>query len=610
MSDNSDDGLSVPDPSSLAEQVVEGVGVAPGIAIGTVFRYCAVTPDVNRTQIDSGEVDAELELLEDALQRAKDEFEKIRSVAQDKLGPDGRAIFDAQAMMLRDDEVLQSVRQRIREDHESASHALSAVLQEHRRRLKGSDDEYLRERSHDLEDLRERLLRALQRGKAAATIEPNSIVVANRLTAADVIRFSRHGMLGCVMARGGHSSHVSIIARALNIPAIVGAEGANDAVSDHDRVILDGHRGRLVVNPSAETLERYRRRRARHRSLSDQQELLADKPAVTTDGHRIALRANVEFGEALDSVEDYGAEGIGLMRTEMLFLGGRTGALTEEEQMDVYRTAAEATGEHGATIRLLDLGGDKLLSFAQDEDNPFLGWRGIRVLLDRPEQLLRPQIRALLRSNVHGQLRILLPMVTHLDEVHRVQSVLEEEANRLNRRGVPHDPDLPLGVMVEVPAVALQAQAFAEVADFLSIGTNDLTQYVLAVDRGNDLVADRFDALHPAVLNLVRRTVAAGWATDTPIAICGEIASDIYAVPILVGLGLDVLSAVPSSLPVMKRVITELAQEEARTLAKEACAALDAATVRRQAREWVEKEVDPGRFADAQSSVEDPPSGS
>jgi phosphotransferase system enzyme I (PtsI) len=597
MTDVSPDANSSREAPSPAENVIEGVGVAPGIAIGGVYHYQAATPEVVNDEIKPSDVTSELDLFEQALQRAKEEIETARSVAADKLDPAGEAIFEAQEMMLKDEEFLGAVRRRVREEHESAAYALVTVLQAHRRRLEESDDEYLRERANDLEELQSRLLQAVQQGKAAATIESNSIVLADRLTAADVVRFSRHGILGLVMGRGGRTSHVSIIARALNLPAVVGAHSATDA-SDHDRVILDGLRGRLIVHPTADTLELYRKRRAQHQSLADEQDHLAGQPAETTDGHRIRLRANVEFGEALDTLDGHGAEGIGLMRTEMLFLGGREGALTEDEQTDVYRQAAEATGEHGATVRLLDLGGDKLLPSAQQENNPFLGWRGIRVLLDRPEQFLRPQIRALLRANAKGSLRVLLPMVAHLDEVRRVQSVFDEEADRLDAQGVTHDPDLPLGVMVEVPSVALQAQAFAEIADFLSIGTNDLTQYVLAVDRGNDLVADRYDALHPAVLGLVKRTVEAGQATNTTIALCGEIASDASAVPILVGLGLHELSVASSSLPVVKGIINEIDQDDAAALAEEACSASDAVAVRRRAREWLNQYVDADRFSE------------
>ena len=578
------------------ERTIDGIGVAPGIAIGTVHCYKVDRPEVTRTHVSPGAVDDELVLLDDALDRAEEELDRVRSVARDRLGAEGNAILAAQELMLQDEEVLAPVRRRIREDHESAAHALSEELREYRRRLETSDDDYLRERAGDLEELETRLLQFLQRGKTAATIQPNAIVVADRLTAADVLRFRRHGMLGCVTARGGETSHVSIIARALNLPAVAGADGLLDTVSDHDPVILDGRRGRLIVHPRADTLERYRAQRARHRSMVEAQ-TQTEGPTITRDDRRITLRANIDFGASLESVEESGAEGIGLMRTEVLFLSGREESLQEDEQYAVYRRAAEASGACGATIRLLDLGGDKMLPFPGEEENPFLGWRGIRVLLDREDDLLRPQVRALLRANRHGTLRLLLPMVSHLDEVHRVQAILNEEADRLDGDGIPHDADLPLGVMVEVPAVALQARRFAEVADFLSIGSNDLTQYVLAVDRGNDRVADRYDALHPAVLGLMRRTVRAGQATNTPVTLCGEVASDVHALPVLLGLGLEAFSVSPPYLPTVKHVVAATAVADAEALADEALDAPDAGTVRHRARVWCDENYDSGVFS-------------
>jgi phosphotransferase system enzyme I (PtsI) len=575
-----------------AERRVEGIGVAPGIAIGTVHRYQLDTPEIHRREISPDEVEDELSLLADALDRAEQELARIRAVAQDRIGEEGEALLDAQEMMLRDDEVLDPIRERIREKGESAAQALSTVLRAHRRRLEASDDEYLRERAGELEEFESRLLQSLQRGKAAATIQPSSIVVADRLTAADVIRFQRHGMLGCVTCRGGETSHVSIIARALNLPAVVGAEGVLESVADHDRIIVDGRRGRVIVHPTADTLDRYRKRRAHQQARLDEQDRTALTPARSADGRRVALRANVDFAGTLDSLDRYGAEGIGLMRTELLFLSGVEESLSEDRQRAVYRHAAEASGEHGATVRLLDLGGDKMLPFAQQEQNPFLGWRGIRVLLDRTDDLLRPQVRALLRANRHGTLRMLLPMVAHLDEVHRVRSVVEEEAERLDAQDVPHDADLPIGVMVEVPVVALQARRFAEAVDFLSIGTNDLTQYVLAVDRGNDRVADRYDALHPAVLGLIRRTVEAGRTTDTPVVLCGEVAGDVHALPILLGLGLDGVSVSPPYLPTVRHVVANTTIADTQALVERVLETPDAGTVRHHARVWCDEQYD------------------
>ena len=597
MSDPASHSDSSSEVVPSTERVVEGIGVAPGIAIGTVYRYQVDPPSVSRRKIEPDEVEAELALLDDALERAHQELSTVHAVAEERLDDDGEAIFAAQQMMLRDEELLSPIRRRIRDEHESAAHALSDVLESHRRRLESSDDQYLRERAGDLRDLETRLLQALDRGKTATRIDPNSIVVADQLTAADVIRFSRHGMLGFITARGGETSHVSIVARALDLPAVVGAGDLAD-VATHDRAILDGREGRLIVHPSDPSLERYRTRRAHRESLLNAATDADGAPTTTADGRTVTVRATVDFGVTLEGLDRHDADGIGLMRTEVLFLRGDHGSLDEDRQLEVYRRAAELSGPHGATIRLLDMGGDKILPFSQEEDNPFLGWRGIRVLLDRPE-LLRPQLRALLRANRHGSLRVLVPMVTGLEEVRRVRTLLEEEADRLSAEDVPHDPALPLGVMVEVPAVALQAELFAEATDFLSIGTNDLTQYVLAVDRGNDLVADRYDALHPAVLRLIRRTVEAGRTTDTPVALCGEMGGDVHALPLLLGLGLDTVSVPPPYLPTVRHVIAETSAAAAEPLASDALSAPDAATVRRRVRAWCDEHYDSDLFRDA-----------
>ncbi|MFB6248611.1 MAG: phosphoenolpyruvate--protein phosphotransferase [Salinibacter sp.] len=601
MSDASSQSGSDAARDAPMDRVLSGIGVAPGIAIGTVYCHEAAPPPVARTQIDPGEVKTELSLLDAALERARQELAAVRSVAEDRLDEEGEAILAAQGMMLRDEEVLGPVRRRIRERHESAAYALTTVLEAHRQRLEDSEDEYLRERAGDLQELETRLLRALDRRRTAARIDPSSIVVADQLSATDVIRFGEHGMLGFATAHGGETSHVSIVARALNLPAVVGVDDVPAAAPSRATAIIDGHRGRLVVAPSADTVKWYRTRRARHEALRHQHGSTDGPPPTTADGHSITLQATVDFGTTLDDFDSTGADGIGLMRTEVLFLQGEPEPLSETRQAALYRRAAERAGPAGATIRLLDLGGDKGIPYATTEENPFLGWRGIRVLLDRPDELLRPQLRALLRANRHGSLRVLLPMVTHLDEVHHVRTLLAEEAQRLSDAGAAHDAALPVGTMVEVPSVALQADRFARAVDFLSIGTNDLTQYVLAVDRGNDWVAERYDALHPAVLALLRRTIDAGRAADTPVALCGEVAADVSAVPLLLGLGLDTLSVPPSYLPLVRHVVAETPLAAAEALADDLLRAPDAGTVRRRLREWCDQHLD----ADLFSAVED-----
>ena len=576
------------------ERVFEATGAVPGIAIGTAYRYDASVPDVRRDTIAPAEVEAELELLDNAVQRAEQELDTVRALTPEGLEADANALIEAQALMLRDEEFLHSIRERIREHHESAGAAVTAVLKTHRARLQASDDEYLRDRTGDLVDLEKRLLRSLRRGKVAANIDADSVLVAQNLTATDLLRFSRHSLRGCVTAKGGATSHLSIVAKALNLPLLVGAGEAVNIVSSGDLVVLDGDEGQLLLHPNGPTLEHYRQQQTDAPVGSPMEEEENGGPLRTTDGQAVTLRANIGVEEELDLLTNYGADGVGLLRTELFFLAKRGGTLAENQQTNVYRTVAEATGAAGATIRLLDLGGDERIPqmhTGPPEANPFLGWRGIRMLLDRPDELLRPQLRALLRANQHGTLRLLLPMVTDLEEVHRVRALLKEESDRLSAKNVSHDPNLPLGIVVEVPAAALQAHAFTEHVDFFSIGTNDLTQYVLAVDRGNDRVAARHSALHPAVLGLILRVVEAGRSAGCPVEICGEVASDIQAVPVLLGLGVDTFSVSPHYLPAVQRIVRSVRYEDAKALAREALQATDAETVRRRARKWISAHV-------------------
>ena len=569
------------------EKLFEGISLSPGVAIGQAYLYARASDGITKQSIDREEVEKEVALFEEAVARAEHELNKIIALSREKLGEESTAIFEAQRMMLRDEGLLDPVRCRIREERQNAGYAVQAVMKQHRRRLEASDDEYLRERASDLTDVQDRIIRQLRRGKLSARVDANTVVVAENLGASDVIRFNNHGILGCVSEHGGATSHVALIARALGLPAVAGIPRVTERVPAGATVVLDGLQGRLIVNPSAETVRFYRERMARYHELMHENEALAELPTETRDGHRIQLMANVEFRQELDLIARYGAEGIGLLRTEMLFLMRRDISLSEEMQYEVYREIIEAVRPGVSTIRMLDLGGDKMLPLAHREHNPFLGWRGIRVLLDRPE-LLRPQLRALLRASVHGPLRILLPMVTHRDEVRRFKTVMREVRAELAARGEAVDGDVAVGVMVEVPAVALRPEAFAPEVDFFSIGTNDLTQYVLAVDRGNELVADRFDALHPAVLSLVKRTVDAAHAHGISASLCGELGSDPTAIPILVGLGLDQISASPTYLPPLKRVIRAVRLSDAQALAERVLRADDVRTVHAINREWLQ----------------------
>lgn len=562
-----------------------GIGVSPGIAIGPVFRYEGEAYEAEAELLEADEIEAELQRFEMAIARSERELRKIVTVAHEKLGVSSGVIFDAQLLMLRDPAFYEGTAELIREHRHTAGYAVHSVLDKHQQRMEASGSASLRELAADIEDVQNRVLRNMRQGKALSKIDPEHIVVAENLTAADVLLFSRRGILGCVLDFGGPTSHVSIMARALGVPAAVSLHGLSEVVRTGDPLILDGFSGTVILDADDETLAGYREKQARYVALSAESGALAAMPSETQDGHHVQLQANLEFREELPLLLEYGAEGVGLFRTEMLFLK-RGRALDEAQQFEVYRDVVRAAAPHAVTFRLIDLGGDKLLPMAHREANPFLGWRGVRILLDKPH-LLRPQLRAILRVGVEGSARILLPMISSISEVREIKATIEEVKAELREEDIPFAPDIPLGIMVEVPAVALQADRFAAEADFFSIGTNDLTQFTLAVDRGNDLVAARFSELHPAVLALIRKTVEAGKRAGIPVSLCGEMAADPRVTPLLVGLGLDALSASPAYLTLVKRVLRAMTFAEARSLAEAALVQPDAAAVTHLLDRWI-----------------------
>ena len=557
--------------------------MAPGVAIGPAYLFAAGAYQATPDHLDPADVEAELERFERAIQRSERELRKITVVAREKLGEGSAGIFDAQGLILRDRQFYDAVVEHVRDNAAGAGWAVQSVLDEHRRRLESSPNASLRERAADFQDVQNRVLRNLQQGRAGSKIDPHRVVVAQNLTAADVLLFSRRGVLGVVLDFGGPTSHVSIMARALGVPAVVSLHGLAEHVGPDDVVIVDGFSGTVIVNPEPETLVAAELKAAQFARITADREALLEMPSETKDGHPVALQANVEFREEFPLLHEYGAEGVGLFRTEMLFLTqGR--ALDEEQQYEVYRDAIVASAPHAVTFRLLDLGGDKVLPMSHREANPFLGWRGIRILLDKPD-LLRPQLRAVLRaaaaSTDDAPPRVLLPMVSGIEEVREFRRAYRAVCDDLRAEGIEHRPDVPLGIMVEVPSVAIQAELYTKTVDFFSIGTNDLTQFTLAVDRGNDLVADLYHELHPAVLGLIAHTAKTANEAGIPVSVCGEVAADPRVTPLLVGLGVRTLSASPAYLTLVKRVIRAFTLEEAEDLARRALRQPDATSVGR-----------------------------
>lgn len=573
-------------PAHGDANVLSGLGVSPGIAIGPVYLYARAAFDVEHRELAESETEEEAERFEWAVSRAERDLRKILALAREKLGEESVEIFYAQLLMLRDEALYQEVVHRIRTEHCNADYAVMKVMTQHRQRMEASTSEYLRDRAHDLQDVEDRLIMHLRRGKHLSAIAPATIVVSENLTAADLLLFSRRGVLGCALDRGGATSHVSIMARALGIPAVVSLHGFTRAVQTDDLVIVDGIEGKVIINPDAETLAAYRTRQERYRRLLQAHKQLASLPAETLDQYRVHLRANVELIEELKKLDEFGSEGIGLLRTEVFLLMKGALTLDEKKQFRSYKKVVEAVAPEVTTFRLLDLGGDKMLPVAHREQNPFLGWRGIRVLLDKPE-ILVPQIRAILRASAFGPARILIPMVTNTEELRRFRVLLDQVKDDLRQEGHDFDDGIAVGIMVEVPAVALMTDLFAHEVDFFSLGTNDLTQYTLAVDRGNDLVSDLYHEIHPAVLRLIGRTIKAGERQGIPVSLCGEMGGNPRVAPILVGLGIRELSASPAFLPEIKRVIRAIKRSEAVELATRALLAKDAEEVHEILDQWL-----------------------
>ncbi len=570
------------------EIVVRGVAASPGISIGPAYVYRRESYREDLREISESNVPEELGRFDRAIAKCERDLAKIIAIAREKVGEESASIFDAQRLMLRDSAIYGSVVNAIKRDRVNAGYAVEKVMNRHQKVMEASDSEYLRERAQDILDVRDRILRHLRKGKALSKIDPNHIVVSENLTAADVVLFSRRGVLGCAMDFGGPTSHVSIMARSMSLPAVVGLHGVTDRIETGEMLILDGIRGELILSPTLTTLERYRTRAERFQRLKTEEKELVPLSSETLDGHRVRLEANLELQEELPMLEEYGAEGIGLFRTEILFLMEGKLVVPEEAQFEIYKKIVDVVAPNPTTFRVIDLGGDKLLPMGHREHNPFLGWRGIRILLDKPE-LLMPQLRAILRASAFGPVRIMVPMVTEVGEIKAFRERLEEAQNQLSERGQAYDANAEVGIMIEVPSAALLADRFAPYADFFSIGTNDLTQYTLAVDRGNDLVADLYQDLHPAVLMLIRRTVEAASGHGIPVSVCGEMATNLRAVPVLIGLGVDTLSASPVYLPGIKRVIRAMKRSEGRMLASEALQSQTAQEVAKRLDKWLDE---------------------
>ena len=552
--------------------VIRGVGAAPGIAVGPVFHFRPMELDVD--QAEKLPANGQMDLAE-ALNCAKQQLAALhQQMVEKKLGAEA-AIFEAHQELLDDPELLESVQAHM-QSGKSTLKAWKTTIDERAETISALKDPLLAARASDLRDVGKRVLSLMLGIKGTEMALPSTpvVIVARELSPSDTASFDPERVLGFGIVEGGPTSHIAILARALGLPAIVGVDEAMLALEENTTVILNGNDGTLTVNPAADVLERAKlsqRRWLEYRRFAQEQAAL---PAISQDGQRVDVTANA--GSIADAAEalKMGADGIGLLRTEFLFLERATAPM-EEEQFSVYRAIVETMQNHPVIVRTLDIGGDKPLAYIQmkPELNPFLGERGIRLCLNRPE-LFREQLRAILRAASHGTLRIMFPMVSDIAELRQARSMIEELRRELNA------PEVQIGIMIEVPSAALMADVFAPEVDFFSIGTNDLTQYTLAMDRGNSALASKHDGLHPAVLRLIAHTIESAHKFGKRADICGELGSDAAAIPILLGLGMDELSVSIPSVPTVKAQVRSLKISELKSLAQEALNCATAQEVR------------------------------
>ncbi|HUF90255.1 MAG TPA: phosphoenolpyruvate--protein phosphotransferase [Gemmatimonadota bacterium] len=557
-----------------------GQGVSPGVAYGRAYLITPDTLRVPRREIPAAEVEAEVRRFEEALGATRADIGRVKVALEQADKGDEAEIFDSHLLILEDQALIEDACRRIREDRVNAEHAFSSQVVEVVERIERSGNAYLRERVRDIRDVEHRVVRTLlgQREPAVGDLLQNAILIAHDLPATLTAELDRDRILGFATEVGAATSHTAILARALEIPAVVDLGAVLQHLSHGESIVLDGREGLLIQHPSPDTLAEYERFKAKIERKRAEWVSLAGVLGRTTDGTSLSFLANIEFNREVDAALAFGCEGIGLYRTEYLFLQGG-GDIPEEDQYAVYRGLVERMEGRPVTVRTLDLGGDKLLAGMEQEENPFLGWRAIRYCLDRPE-VFRAQLRAILRAGAEGPVAILIPMLTTLGEVDAVLELIDEAREELAAAGVPHAGSCPVGALVETPAAALMAERLAERFDFLSLGTNDLIQYTLAVDRGNRRIAHLYQPFHPSVLRLIREVVDAASAAGKPITICGEMGSNSRAAVLLLGLGVRSFSMVPARIPRIKQILGRVSVEEARATAAEALRQRDSEAVK------------------------------
>ncbi|OOF10927.1 phosphoenolpyruvate--protein phosphotransferase [Salinivibrio sp. PR5] len=537
--------------------MISGILASPGIAFGKALLLQEEDVVINKNKIAASQVDQEIQRVLDAREKSKTQLEAIKDKARETFGEEKEAIFEGHIMLLEDEELEEEIVSFIKSNLATADHAIYSVIEEQAVTLESLDDDYLKERAADIRDIGSRFVKnALGINMVSlSAINEQVILVANDLTPSETAQIDLNYVLGFITDIGGRTSHTSIMARSLELPAVVGTNDATAKIKNGDMLVLDAVNNKIVVNPSEDELAKFKAIRDQYQAEKAELAKLKDLPAITLDGHQVEVCGNVGTVKDCDGVNRNGGEGVGLYRTEFLFMD-RDSLPTEEEQYQAYKAVAEAVDGHPVIIRTMDIGGDKDLPYMDlpDEMNPFLGWRAVRISLDRRE-ILRDQLRAILRASAHGKVRVMFPMIISVEEIRELKTALETYKAELREEDLAFDESLEIGVMVETPAAAAIAHHLAKEVDFFSIGTNDLTQYTLAVDRGNELISHLYNPLSPAVLTVIKQVIDASHAEGKWTGMCGELAGDEKATLLLMGMGLDEFSMSAISIPRIKKII-------------------------------------------------------
>ncbi|CAM3684349.1 phosphoenolpyruvate--protein phosphotransferase [Rahnella sp. BIGb0236] len=554
--------------------MISGILVSPGIAFGKALLLKEDEIVINRKKISPDQVDQEVERFLTGRAKASAQLEVIKTKAGETFGEEKEAIFEGHIMLLEDEELEQEIIALIKDEHASADAAAFSVIEGQAKALEELDDEYLKERAADVRDIGKRLLRNILDMTIVdlSSIQDEVILVATDLTPSETAQLNLNKVLGFITDLGGRTSHTSIMARSLELPAIVGTSDVTKQVKNDDYLILDAVNNKIYVNPTADVIDELKAVQNQYISEKDELTKLKDLPAITLDGHQVEVCANIGTVRDVAGAERNGAEGVGLYRTEFLFMD-RDSLPTEEEQFQAYKAVAEAMGSQAVIVRTMDIGGDKDLPYMNlpKEENPFLGWRAIRICLDRKE-ILHDQLKGILRASAFGKLRIMFPMIISVEEVRELKAELEMLKAQLREKGQAFDETIEVGVMVETPAAAVIAHHLAKEVDFFSIGTNDLTQYTLAVDRGNELISHLYNPMSPSVLGLIKQVIDASHAAGKWTGMCGELAGDERATLLLLGMGLDEFSMSAISIPRIKKIIRNTNFEDVKALADQALA--------------------------------------